>query len=362
MKVCFACVIISTDMFTIIDFKPGMDYMDWEALGHEFNENKPRFEALEREATFALEDCLKSGNVKYHVLLSRIKTYDSFIDKLKREQADNPGKQVEPFKDIHQDIVGLRVVCLFLSDIATISGLIRSSFEILHEDNKIEAEQHSSFGYMSVHFNVELMKSCAGPRYDGIKGMPFEIQLRTISMDAWAAASRYLDYKSEQAIPKELKRAFHALSGLFYVADTQFEMLYEASQKSRDNMTELFNKPETDWINQTVDLDSLTAYFQKKFADRRHSDPNKVSELVNELLSNGYNTIGMVNEAIETAKPAFFRREEVLPEEALVGGTFFTDVGVVRTSLAYVDEDFRRFRGDITPLAEAEEYRKYLSQ
>ncbi len=54
-----------------------------------------------------------------------------------------------------------------------------------------------------------------GPRYDTIVGMPFEIQVRTILMDAWANVSHYLAYKSDIDVPINLQRDFYALGGLF---------------------------------------------------------------------------------------------------------------------------------------------------
>jgi len=93
--------------------------------------------------------------------------------------------------------VGLRVVCLFLSDIERVAKVVKESFEVLEEDNKIEGREISSFGYMSFHFTVQMKRSFSGPRYDAIASIPFEIQVRTIAMDAWATTSHYLDYKSD---------------------------------------------------------------------------------------------------------------------------------------------------------------------
>jgi len=52
-------------------------------------------------------------------------------------------------------------------------------------------------------------------------------------MHAWSIISHYLDYKTPNAVPSELKRDFNALSGLFYVADQHFEMFFKSSKASR---------------------------------------------------------------------------------------------------------------------------------
>jgi hypothetical protein len=41
------------------------------------------------------------------------------------------------FSDMH-DLVGLRVVCLFVNDIAEIAGVIRREFDIVREENMID--------------------------------------------------------------------------------------------------------------------------------------------------------------------------------------------------------------------------------
>ena len=63
---------------------------------------------------------------------------------------------------------------------------------------------------------------------DNNKKFLFEIQIRTITQDAWASISHYLDYKNEISIADELKKDFYALSGLFYIADTQFNKIQES--------------------------------------------------------------------------------------------------------------------------------------
>jgi putative GTP pyrophosphokinase len=131
------------------------------------------------------------------------------------------------------------VVGLYLSDLDRIARVIRNTFQVVSEDNKIEGADVSSFGYMSVHFVITMKQEYTGPRYDRIAGMPFEIQVRTIAMDAWANVSHHLDYKNDKDVPAELRKDFYALSGLFYVADRHFEMFYSQSKQSREHMIDV---------------------------------------------------------------------------------------------------------------------------
>lgn len=272
------------------------------------------------------------------------------MDKVERKQLR------KPFEEI-QDIVGLRVVCLFLSDIARIGEAIRDSFKVLSEDNKVEGHEAASFGYMSVHFVATMKKEYAGPRYNQIIGLPFEIQVRTIAMHAWATISHYLDYKSETDVPKQLRRDFYALSGLFYVADTHFEMFFKSSQESREKMAKLFEKAKSQ-VDQEINLDSLTAYLHKEFPDREHGDSKDISELIHELSRAGYTTIGDIEHAVETAWDAFILWEKEQPPGE-VAGRKFIDIGVIRCLFDLIDDNFCMPRRSILP---EEKYRKLLKQ
>jgi putative GTP pyrophosphokinase len=165
-------------------------------------------------------------------------------------------------------------VCLFISDISRTNDIVKKHFYIISEDNKID-QTESSFGYLSVHFIVKLKDNCSGPRYDPIIGLTFEIQVKTLAMDAWANISHYLDYKSELDIPKELKRDFYALSGLFYVADKHFEMFFKSRERNTRRLEELEITPD-----QEINLDSLTVYLNKRLPDRDRSSPDGVSKMV----------------------------------------------------------------------------------
>jgi putative GTP pyrophosphokinase len=274
-------------------------------LKRQFDTQLPLWRQLEREALFILEHRLAQAMVKYHTLTSRIKTLDSFVAKKDRKSLTEPFDQIK-------DVVGLRVVCLFLSDIQKIGTIIRDHFDVMEEDDKIEGQHVSSFGYMSFHFTARMKSSYAGPRYDAILGLPLEIQIRTIAMDAWAATSHYLDYKNDSDVPSDLRRDFYALSGLFYVADRHFEMFFRSRQTVRQEIQRTLDSPEP-LFEQELNLDSLAAYLKSRFPDRSHLDANDVSELLRELKDFGYRTILDVDKLIQARWDWFVAREVTNP-------------------------------------------------
>jgi hypothetical protein len=223
-----------------------------------------------------------------------------------------------------------------------IATVVRNTFQVLSEDNKIQGAEVSSFGYMSVHFVATMKAEYSGPRYDNLANLPFEIQVRTIALDAWANVSHHLDYKSDKDVPAELRKDFYALSGLFYVADRHFEMFYSQSNQSRRYMKELFEDavPNDQKEKQELNLDTLAAYLATKFPERQHSSSKHVSGLLSSLLKSGYKTIGEIDVLIDRGAQAFRLYEQ---EKAMsVTGRQFGSVGAVRTTIYILDDRFLR--------------------
>ncbi len=307
--------------------------MDLKGLAIEYERRKPFFQRLEEEAKFILQLRLNDTDIKIHSLTSRVKQTDSFMQKVISKGVSNPFKEIT-------DSVGLRVVCLFLGDIERIGQIVRQEFDVFSEDNKIDGSDLSSFGYMSFHFVVRIREACIGPRYEAIKAIPFEIQIRTIAMESWATVSHYLSYKSEIDVPKELQRDFYALSGLFYVADAHFETLYRAREKGLERLSQTLDKPEG--VSQRLDLDSLTTFLHKRFPEREHCDDRHVSQLLGELKELGHSTIAELEETIGRAWQAFLLYEKKYPPENEVGDKVpFADVGVIRVVLELTNPKHR---------------------
>jgi ppGpp synthetase/RelA/SpoT-type nucleotidyltranferase len=321
---------------------------------NEFQKREPAYKRLLEEALFILERGLRLERVKYHSIPTRIKSFESFTAKLKRKTDERKDAKVDPFVEV-TDIVGLRVVCLFLSDIARVGKVIKDHFDILAEDNKIDGADVSSFGYMSVHFVANIKPSYSGPRYDDLVGIPLEIQVRTIAMDAWATISHYLSYKSAIDVPSEMRRDFYALSGLFYVADSHFEMFFKGRESSRIEIAAELEAGSRGGLTQEINLDSLSAFLASRFPDRERNDSETISELVQELHEHGYRSLEQLNDAIAIGYDGFMAYEKGHPP-AGSDTKVFSDVGVVRMLLALVDKAYREKK-----YGTGEEFRKYES-
>ncbi|MHC4394799.1 MAG: GTP pyrophosphokinase [Planctomycetota bacterium] len=186
-----------------------MKQAEFDSFFERYKKRLPEFKLLMDEGERTLKKA--TSMIKVHSITSRIKGFDSCLSKVIDKKIE------EPFEGI-RDFVGLRAVCLFLSDLDRVEKVIDDTFEVIEREDKTNNSEKDVFGYMGKHFIVKLKAK------DKTDAMPFEIQVRTIAQDAWASVSHHLDYKTN-SIPEELKRDFYALSGLFYVADTHFSFI-----------------------------------------------------------------------------------------------------------------------------------------
>ena len=123
-----------------------------------------------------------------------------------------------------QDSIGFRVVCAFLSDVYLVRDHLVSlpSFELVQEKDYITNAKEN--GYRSYHMILRTVdgrvpQGCepVSPKDEEPRGFFVEVQLRTISMDTWAALEHHLKYKkeapaNERLIVSELKRCADELA------------------------------------------------------------------------------------------------------------------------------------------------------
>ncbi len=199
--------------------------MTASALREQYENRYDSLIELKRVVEQVSRRALSQKKIKFHSVGGRVKDFDSFQDKILRKGLS------DPFNDV-KDLVGVRVVCLFRPEVEKAASIIKDTFNILEVDDQMEGVSPDNFGYMALHLKAKLKDLQVEPNMEIVKSFPFEVQIRTIAQDAWATISHHLDYKKESDIPEKLKRDFHALSGLFYVADVHFSLLETEKAKS----------------------------------------------------------------------------------------------------------------------------------
>jgi len=320
---------------------PAWNSLPWQT---QYSAYEGRYRQLADEVVHALQHKLLEAGVKIHAISSRVKSRESIEGKLRRAEQKNGLMNLfdlEPrFHFGLKDVVGVRVVCMFLSQIEQVVELVRRTFDVIEEDRKTHNADVASFGYMSDHLICQLGGGFKGPRYDSVKGVAFELQVRTIAMDAWAAVSHHLDYKSEFGVPAELKRDFHALSGLFYVADSHFEMFSKQVNEFRGRLVRIEVPTEGEPVQ--LNQDVIRAYLLKTFPDREAADTESVEEFLAEVLAAGYTSVQDVDRDIRRGLPALEIGERENPPSDDDGNyeTRFTSIGAARGALDLANEDF----------------------
>ncbi|MDD1772940.1 MAG: hypothetical protein LUQ09_08480 [Methanomassiliicoccales archaeon] len=137
----------------------------------------------------------------------------------------------DPFNDT-EDICGLRIICFFISDLAKVSDIIKSEFNVISIENKTDMMEPDRFGYRSDHYIVTLRDSwLQGLKYRGLGDIKAEIQVRTILMHGWADIEHKFGYKQFEDVPPKLRRSSCRLSALLEIADELFDNMREEREE-----------------------------------------------------------------------------------------------------------------------------------
>ena len=157
-----------------------------------------------------------------HSISSRVKGESSVLRKMLHSQ-----QKYSTLSDIH-DISGSRIITYFEDEVKDTAKVIEEEFEIdksrsVDKGALLDPEQ---FGYISLHYVCKWKKS----RLDlsenhRFQGLLVEIQIRSILQHTWAEIEHDLGYRSEAALPKEVRRRFSRLAGLLELADAEFSRL-----------------------------------------------------------------------------------------------------------------------------------------
>lgn len=192
-----------------------------------YNDKRPLFvDAVDSYRT--LISLLLTDNDKFSTptVSGRVKAREECINKFSNKYQKKCEEKQEPYeiKQFVTDIIGLRVICFYESDIALVKDLLSENFAVISETDKTLAlESHDdTFGYKGLHLDLRLSKVRAElPEYRRFADFQFEVQIRTTVQDAWSVLDHKIKYKKN--IPPHLKRRINRMAALFELADQEFE-------------------------------------------------------------------------------------------------------------------------------------------
>lgn len=175
------------------------------------------YEVLDHVNEFRAEEKTRTGADPVDHCLARIKSDASMREKLARKGCEATAENA--LHAVH-DAIGVRVVCSFLNDVYTIRDFLAAcpEYEIVAEKDYIRHAKPN--GYRSYHLILRVRGKYT-----------VEVQLRTISMDTWAALEHRLHYKkgiraNDPLIVSELKRCADELASTDVSMQTIRDMIY----------------------------------------------------------------------------------------------------------------------------------------
>jgi ppGpp synthetase/RelA/SpoT-type nucleotidyltranferase len=174
-----------------------------------------------------LRSCIAVSSVP--TFKSRVKGFNSYYRKMLRNMAD--AEPVETDFPLVTDLIGIRIICAFLQDLAVVEQLLQNNFTVYEVERKGADRTFREFGYESTHvllaIPADLKADLQLP-----KDLIFEIQVRTILQDAWAEVEHELVYKSEfSPFDLPLKRKLASINASLSLADIIFQEIRDYQNK-----------------------------------------------------------------------------------------------------------------------------------
>lgn len=178
-----------------------------------------------------------NANSPIEFVTGRIKPLASIYDKSLQK-----GIPFEPSDELAtelQDIVGLRIMCQFVDDIAAVTELIRqrNDMKVIEEKDYITHSKPS--GYRSHHMIIEYPVETI----QGRKIVIAEIQIRTLAMNFWASIEHSLNYKYKGEFPAEIKERLQNAAEAAFRLDEEMSQIRSEIQEAQAYFSEYKEDP-----------------------------------------------------------------------------------------------------------------------
>lgn len=293
----------------------------------------PKHELLERSVSSIVENLLKSNNVDYLAVTGRVKNAESITKKIRRKGYKDPVSQLT-------DLTGIRIIVFFESQVSRVAELINQTFnvDLKNSSNKDASLLVNQMGYRSSHFVCDLgPKRKNLPEYDGLDGLKFEFQVRTVLQHAWAELAHDRNYKFSGKLPAAAERKLFLYAGMLELADRGFdELSSEIDSYIRDVQREVVAgdlEMEINSINLGEFIDEWARV--NKFPLEHLSLKDGLGDLIEELRLFGISTLAELNEIIPSDYAA----------RSIEQGIGITIYGLVRDWMLI--SDWRHYRANV---------------
>ena len=179
---------------------------------------------------------------------TRIKRPESIVDKVERKPTNYPDGLTSATLSRMHDVLGVRIVAFFLSDLPAIHKWITAQEVLelsvteppvaympsdLHRKMGLTgiARAEKQSGYQSIHYVARLRNSATE------QALWFEFQVRTVLEDAWAEIEHALGYKPERRTSFAVREQFGVLSKSLTVLDEHFDLVRKELARFQDEVS-----------------------------------------------------------------------------------------------------------------------------
>lgn len=262
------------------------------------NNNLPKFELLGKHIAFIIENLLQQNKIEYLSVSYRTKNKEGIIEKIGRKKYKKPTEELT-------DISGVRVILYLESDIAKVSDIIKSTFNIDDKNSMNNEGRLSSdkIGYRSVHYVCDIgEKRNTLEEYEFISGLNCEIQVRTMLQHAWAELTHDRNYKLGANLPLRIQRKINLFSGMLEIADEGFSEIVnsieEYKESIKDKDLDQLSSQKINSINLYKFVQEISNKIGLKLIPVKDWGGNTTKDIIDELEYCGLNDFNIIAESI----------------------------------------------------------------
>ena len=164
---------------------------------------------------------MKHSYVPVHHMQSRLKSFESLMDKAERYGIEDPIHNLDTVRAEVFDIAGIRVVCNYREDIYTMSELLLKQSDVDLIKIKDYCKNPKPSGYRSLHVVISIPVFLVNSKTT----VPVEIQFRSIAMDTWASLEHELKYKNKGALTEDIQKQLTQCAKTLSDVDEQMERI-----------------------------------------------------------------------------------------------------------------------------------------
>ncbi|MDF1548794.1 MAG: RelA/SpoT domain-containing protein, partial [Bacteroidales bacterium] len=143
------------------------------------------------------------------------------------------------------DIIGVRIMPLFVREINKVADLIRENFEVVDTYFPQDKVSGNACTQSCLQMVFKLPENWfSTPQMKKFKHMRVELQIRSIPQHNRSQVLSLLQYKQEPNIPRELKSSINRISALLELVDIEIERLLFERDNYLESIPEIMQKSE----------------------------------------------------------------------------------------------------------------------